>query len=233
MLRESSTSTTWLDRPPRPHFSRPVGRSTGRARKRKSISGRGDPEEEQQHLLELDPPPVALDRHPEVAHRGPLDPAEPAAVEQVDDDRDQAEGHPPEQHRVEELEHGGRSPRRAGGLLAGAEEQPERRAQGLVGHEADVVVGPAPALAADPVEELDHRRLVRLAEPPGLGEEFFIPLDVAEDRRAVEGQVQLVAVEDLEHQHLVAEEPEPVQALEDGVEVGEQVGDDHDQPAPA
>ena len=53
-----------------------------------------------------------------------------------------------------------------------------------------------------------------------------------EDRRAVEGQLELVAVEHLQDQHLVAQEPQPVQAVVDGVQVGEQVGDDH-QEAPA
>ena len=48
----------------------------------------------------------------------------------------------------------------------------------------------------------------------------------------VERQVELVAVEHLEDEHLVAQEPEPVQAVVDGLEVGEQVGDDH-QEAPA
>ena len=196
--------------------------------------GQGDPQEQEQQLLDLDPPPVALDGQLQVAHRRPLHPAEPAAVQQVDDDGDGAQQRPPDQQWAQEAEHGSGSPARVmGRLLAGAEEAGERIAQMLVGAEADVVVAPAAALAADAVEEFVHRPLVRPPEGTGLGEELLVPLDVVEDGRAVEGQVELVAVEHLEDQHLVAQEAEPVQAVVHGLEVGEQVGDDHQEAAAA
>ena len=53
----------------------------------------------------------------------------------------------------------------------------------------------AAALATDVVEELANRPLIRPPEGAGLGEDLLVPLDVLEDGRALEGQVELVAVE--------------------------------------
>ena len=111
MLSESSTTTTWLDRPPLPsQCSRPVGLSTGRARKKNSSTGRAIRSSKQQELLDLDPPPVALDRQLQVVHRRPFHPAEPSAVQQVDDEGDGAEQRPPDQEWAQESHHWDRVP---------------------------------------------------------------------------------------------------------------------------
>src|SRR5262252_6339201 len=97
------------------------------------------------------------------------------------------------------------------------QEKAQRRAERLVGEEAHVVVAAPAALATDAVEEVSDRLLVRSAERPGFGEQLLVALDVAEDRRAVEGQLHLVAVEYLHYEHFMPEELEAVQAVVEGV----------------
>ena len=59
--------------------------------------GKRDSQQQQEQLFELDPTSVALDRQLQVTHRRPFHPAEPSAVQQVNDERDRAEKRTPEQ----------------------------------------------------------------------------------------------------------------------------------------
>src|SRR5262249_60756147 len=78
-------------------------------------------------------------------------------------------------------------------FLPAMQERREGRPQRLVGEKAYVVVAAGAAFAPDFVEEGADRLLVRLPERPGLGEHLFVPLDVPEQGRGVEGELQLVA----------------------------------------
>ncbi len=61
----------------------------------------------------------------------------------------------------------------------------------------------------------------------GSANKFFFSLDVVEDRRSIEGQFHLVAIEHLHHQHFMSQKPQSIQAVVEGVQVREQVRDDH------
>src|SRR3954469_24415673 len=82
--------------------------------------------------------------------------------------------------------------------LPGVQERAERRGERLVGQESDVVIAALAALLADAVQEILHCFLIRSSERPGLGKEFLLALDVAEDGRPVEGELHLVPVEHLQ-----------------------------------
>ena len=62
--------------------------------------------EQEQKLLELNSPPVALNRQPQVVHGRPFHAAEPAAVQQVDDDGYRSQERTPDQKRAQEGKHG-------------------------------------------------------------------------------------------------------------------------------
>ena len=46
----------------------------------------------------------------------------------------------------------------------------------------------------------------------------------------IERQLEFIAIENLQHQHVVPTELQASQPIVEAVQIGEQIGDDHDQP---
>src|SRR5688500_1513940 len=80
-------------------------------------------------------------------------------------------------------------------------------------------------------DELFHSRLVRLAECPRLGEEFFVAFNILEEHGVFEREIDLVRIEDLKDQNLMPLILHPAKRFVELVEVNEQVGNNNDQTA--
>ena len=73
---------------------------------------------------------------------------------------------------------------------------------------------------------------VAVAERAGVAIQMVGDFQPFEPRRAVEGEVELFVVHDVEHQHVVPALPEEPQAAEQAGPIGQQVRDEDHQAAP-
>ena len=109
----------------------------------------------------------------------------------------------------------------------------QQRVERLAGVEERVVHPKLRADAAHVLAVAVDDLQVGLAQRPRVGVDLVGALQTDEAGVVLEGELELVAVHDVEHHHLVFAQPELLQRLAQGVEVGEEVGEDHHQPAGA
>jgi hypothetical protein len=96
----------------------------------------------------------------------------------------------------------------------------------------ELVVDPhGGAVAAEAAREVVHGGAVGVAEDGRLDLDALVRLEVAELGERAVGKRELVVVEDVEQDDVVAEEPEVPEALLDRLDVVVEVGDDHEEPA--
>src|SRR4051812_17942575 len=103
--------------------------------------------------------------------------------------------------------------------------------QVLVRRDPDVDDHLPDAALAHVLAELIDLGEVGLAEGAGVDELLGIVFEALEEGHALEGEGQLVLVEDVEDDHVVALVAEVLEALQDDVGLVEEVGDQDDQPA--
>ena len=179
--------------------------------------------QQQEQVLELEPPLVLAGGGDQIAHRGKDDRGRLAAGEQVEQDRDRRGQQASQRPGVKKADH----PER----VAGASERlPEHDAVRRVGGDA-VVADPVTAAGEPPLaHHLADGLRYAPAQSRGRSTDRRPRLGILEPRLRRSTEVELARVHDVENEHLVSSVAEKPQRLERQGTVEQQIGDEDDQP---